>query len=162
MAATQIFAEGALLDFILLACVTALFVYAVVSLKKVHKKITNTEKQAVALQKYQNDIFEGLDKRYESLRVVFVDKVNKLTNRVDELTRDFKGAQENIRSLKGETEDASKQLKALLGETDRAFRKVLQESRQEIERMGAELGEFSKEIQKLKDDIREHTIDLEL
>jgi peptidoglycan hydrolase CwlO-like protein len=36
------------------------------------------------------------------------------------------------------------------------------ENEKEMKRMGKEINDFSKEIQKMKDDIRERTIDLEL
>jgi hypothetical protein len=38
----------------------------------------------------------------------------------------------------------------------------VQEGRSEIERMGKEVGEFAVEMQKMKDFVRERTIDLEL
>ena len=43
MASTQIFTEGILLDFVLLVFIIALFIYTIVSLKKMRKKVINSE-----------------------------------------------------------------------------------------------------------------------
>jgi len=57
--------------------------------------------------------------------------------------------------LKVSLDDTMEKIKATL-------RKTILENEREMKKMKKEMNDFSKEIQKMKDDIRERTIDLEL
>ena len=80
---------------------------------------------------------------------------NTLLERYDGLRQDFEQEMGALRAAGDETT-------AKLTSSHDAVRKVVQEGKNEIARIGKEVEEFAVEIKKMKDFVRERTIDLEL
>ena len=103
-----------------------------------------------------------LNKKHESLKEVLVDRINKLTARLNAILKSNETVMLEIdnktKPLKASIDDTMDQVKA----TRDTLRKTMLENEKEMKKMGKEINDFSKEIQKMKDDIRERTIDLEL
>ena len=61
-----------------------------------------------------------------------------------------------------EVENKIKPLKVSLGETKEALRKIIQAQEKDMKKLENDLSDFYKEIEKMKNALRERTIDLEL
>ena len=120
------------------------------------------EEKIEVLKKYQEDAFEMLNKKHESLKEVLVDRINKLTAKLNAILKSNETVMLEIdnktKPLKASIDEAMDQVKATMD----TLRKTMLENEKEMKKMGKEIDDFSKEIQKMKDDIRERTIDLEL
>jgi len=162
MMITNLLANASYIDVALLVLIILSFITAIVAQGKMTKKRGETEEKIEALKKYQEDVFEMLNKKHESLKEVVVDRINKLTTKLNAILKSNETVMLEIdnktKPLKASIDDTVDQVKA----TRDTLRKTMLENEREMKRMGKEINDFSKEIQKMKDDIRERTIDLEL
>jgi len=177
---TELLANGSYVDVGLLLLIVFSFISAVVAQEKTKKKIEETEKKIADLKRYQEGVSEGLDKRYVSLKKALVDKMNKLTAKLNailksnetvmlEIDNKIKPLKASIDDSVDEVKDTGDTLKKTVLENKEEMKKMekkmakeISDFSKEIPKMAKEISDFSKEIQKMKDDIRERTIDLEL
>jgi peptidoglycan hydrolase CwlO-like protein len=162
MMITELLVNASYTDVALLVLIILSFIGASVAQGKMKKKREQTEEKLESLNKYHEDAFEMLSKKHESLKEVLVDRINKLTTKVNAILQNKEKAMLEIdnkmKPLKASIDDTMDQVK-----TNRdTLRKTMLENEKEMKRMGKEISDFSREIQKMKDDIRERTIDLEL
>jgi chromosome segregation ATPase len=129
---------------------------------KINKKIEEIEKKITSFKKYQDDIFESLNAKYASIKEVLVGKVIKLTLKLNELSKGLDSVLKTKESILLEVENKIKPLKVSLGETKEALRKIVQAREKDMKKLENDLSDFYKEIEKMKNDLRERTIDLEL
>jgi competence protein ComGC len=162
MMITELLRNASYIDVGLLVLIILSFIIAIAAPGITKKKAEETEEKIEALKKYQEDAFEMLNKKHESLKEVLVDRINKLTARLNAILKSNETFMLEIdnktKPLKASIDDTMDQVKA----TRDTLRKTVLENEREMKKMGKEINNFSKEIQKMKDDIRERTIDLEL
>ena len=137
MTATDLLANGSYIDFALFL----LIIIACLSLVLVHRK--------------------SKQKTEEKLDVLF-DSANKLKVKNRELSKRIGKFLENNETILTELESKIEFLKASIGNTQEDLSKAAQAREKETKRIEQRLGDFSKEIQQMKDYIREWAIDMEL
>lgn len=177
---TELLVNGSYIDVGLLLLIIFSFISAVVAQGKTKKKIEETEKKIADFKRYQEDVSESLDKRYVSLKEALVDKMNKLTAKLNAILKSNETVMLEIanktKPLKASIDDTMDKVK-YTGDTlkktvlenkeemkkmEKKMEKKISDFSEEIQKTQKEISDFSKEIQKMKDDIRERTIDLEL
>ena len=137
MTATDLLANGSYIDFALFL----LIIIACLSLVLVHRK--------------------SKQKTEEKIDVLF-DSANKLKVKNRELSKRIGKFLENNETILAELESKIEFLKASIGNTQEDLSKAAQAREKETKRIEQRLGDFSKEIQQMKDYIREWAIDMEL
>ena len=100
-------------------------------------------------------------KTEEMVEVLF-DNTNKLKVKNRELSKKIRDFLESNESIVSELESRIEFLKASIGSTQEDLSKAVQARERETKRIEKRLGDFSKEIQQMKDYIREWAIDMEL
>ena len=163
MITTELLRNVSYIDVALLVLIIFFLIRGIVTQGKIKKEIQEEmEEKIEALKKYQEDAFEMLNKKHESLKEVLVDRINKLTAKLNAILKSNETVMLEIdnktKPLKASIDEAMDQVKATMD----TLRKTMLENEKEMKKMGKEIDDFSKEIQKMKDDIRERTIDLEL
>jgi len=162
MITTELLRNVSYIDVALLVLIILSFISVIAAQGKMKKRRAETEEKIAALKKYQEDAFEMLNKKHESLEEVLVDRINKLTAKLNSILKSNETVMLEIDNktnpLKASIDEAMDEVKATRG----TLRKTMLENEKEMKKMGKEIDDFSKEIQKMKDDIRERTIDLEL
>jgi chromosome segregation ATPase len=137
MTAADLLAHGSYIDFALFLII----IIACLALVLVHRK----SKQKTA----------------EMVEVLF-DNTNKLRVKNRELSKKIREFLESNESILSELESRIEFLKASIGNTQEDLSKAVQARERETKRVEQKLGDFSKEIQQMKDYIREWAIDMEL
>jgi chromosome segregation ATPase len=137
MTATDLLAHGSYIDFalfllIIIACLVLILVH--------HKSKQKTE---------------------EKIDVLF-DNANKLKVKNRELSKKIGKFLENNETILAELESRIEFLKASIDNTQEGLSKAAKVREKETKRIEQRLGDFSKEIQQMKDYIREWAIDMEL
>lgn len=162
MITTELLRNVSYIDVALLVLIILSFISVITAQGKMKKRRAETEEKIAALKKYQEDVFEMLNKKHESLEEVLVDRINKLTAKLNAILKSNETVMLEIDNktnpLKASIDEAMDEVKATRG----TLRKTMLENEKGMKKMGKEIDDFSKEIQKMKDDIRERTIDLEL
>ena len=121
------------------------------------------EGEITSIQQYQGEVSEGLNSKFISLKKDIDDKIQGLTPKFNELVKRVGATlSESKKAVMVEMDDRTNPLKSSLNETRATVRKMLNDNEKELKRMSMEIEEFSKELEKMKDDIRERTFDLEL
>ncbi len=100
-------------------------------------------------------------KTEEKLDLLF-NSANKLKVKNRELSKKIQGFLENNEKILAELESRVEFLKASIDNTQGDLSKAAQAREKETKRIEQRLGDFSKEIQQMKDYIREWAIDMEL
>jgi len=150
-------------DMILLLLIVFSLVSVYVVRQNIKKKMEETEEKIADLQRYQGQVSEGLDSKFASLKDDIDDTSNKVIVRINELLKKVNTTlTESKKVMMFEVENRINTMKASLNETQGSIRRSLMENEKEVKRLSQELEDFSKEIQRMKDDIRERSIDLEL
>lgn len=146
-----------------------LLLYQIAVQQRAKKKIRQLERAIVTLQQDQSEVFANLEDRANAIKEMLFEKTNPLTNKLNELSKKantllerYDGLRQDFEQQMGALKAAGDETTAKLTSSHDAVRKVVQEGRSEIEKMGKEVGEFAVEMQKMKDFVRERTIDLEL
>ena len=98
----------------------------------------------------------------EEMFEVLFDSTNKLRVKNRELSKRIGKFFENNETILAELESRIEFLKASIGNTQEDLSKAVQARERETKRIEQKLGDFSKEIQQMKDYIREWAIDMEL
>lgn len=151
------------LEIVLLVSVVFALVSVFVVQQNTKKKRVEIEKKIAALQRHQEEISEGLDNQIASLKEDIDDTSNKVVMRINELVKKVNTAlNESKKAIIIDVENVIDPMNASLNETQNSMRESLIDNRKEIKRLSGKLEEFSSEIRRMKDDMRERTIDLEL
>jgi chromosome segregation ATPase len=100
-------------------------------------------------------------KTEEKIDVLF-DSANKLKVKNRELSKKIGKFLENNETILAELESKIELLKASIDNTQGGLSKAAKAREKETKRIERRLGDFSKEIQQMKDYIREWAIDMEL
>lgn len=149
--------ETLLLILILLFLIIDIFIR-----RKLKKGVQESREKIASLRSTQEEVFEDLDQKYTSLREMLLDKTNKLSADINRLSENFSSLRTNNEAFKAEMNNKTKQMRMSLDETEKTFRKLLKTNERDQKAIQQKFNTLSKEIQKMKDDIRERTIDLEL
>ena len=137
MTVTDLLANGSYIDFALFL----LIIIACLSLVVVHRK--------------------SKKKTEEKINVLF-DSANKLKVKNRELSKRIGKFLETNETILAELESKIELLKASIDNTQEDLSSAAQARQKETKRIEQRLGDFSKEIQQMKDYIREWAIDMEL
>jgi chromosome segregation ATPase len=127
------------------------------------KAMTEIDKEITVIQQYQGEVSEGLGSKFASLKNDIDDKIQGFTTRFNELIKRVTATlTENKKTILAEIDQTMKPLKSSLNEDRVSVKKMLANNENELKRISLQIEEFSKELEKMKDDIRERTYDLEL
>lgn len=145
-----------------------LFVEILVS-QKTNLEIEGLDKKITVLQKFRSEGFKNLEERLNSIRETLFEKVNPLNINLNELSKRTDDLFEKYNSILQEIDRKVAPLQtsfddALAGinSSQEAMSNALKEGEKEIKKMTESIDAFREEIRKIKDFIRERTIDLEL
>ena len=160
---------GLYIDLGLGIIVFLLLLYEIVAQHRTRKRLTELEKNIVTLQNNQAEVFTNLEDKANAVTEMLFEKTKPLAGKVNELSKKASTMIEKSEAVRQELEDRVGPLQAALDDTNSKFnsshdavRKAVQEGKNEIDRMVKEVEGFAKEIQEMKNFIRESTIDLEL
>jgi methyl-accepting chemotaxis protein len=160
---------GLYIDLGLGIVVFLLLLYEITAQHRTRKKMAELEKNIVTLQHNQAEVFTNLEDKANAVTEMLFEKTKPLASKVNELSKRANTMIERSEAFRQELEDKVGPLQAAIDDTNAKFnsshdavRKVVQEGKSEIERMAKEVEGFEKEIQQMKNFIREGTIDLEL
>ena len=143
--------------------------YQMAAQQRTRKKIGELEKRIAAAEEVQEAVFANLEKKANALKEIVFEKTKPMTNKLNELSKKANIMLEKNEAVRRELEDQIGPLRASIDETAAKFnssqdaiRKVVQDGKNEIERMTKEVEGFKEEIRRVKDFIRDGIIDLEL
>jgi phage host-nuclease inhibitor protein Gam len=160
---------GLYIDLGLGIVVFLLLLYEVAAQHRTRKRIAELEKNIVTLQHNQAEVFTNLEDKASAVTEMLFEKTKPLASKVNELSKRANTMIEKSEALRLELEDKVGPLQAAIDDTNLKFnssndavKRVVQEGKSEIERMAKEVKGFAKEIQEMKNFIRESAIDLEL
>jgi uncharacterized phage infection (PIP) family protein YhgE len=143
--------------------------YQMAAQQRTRKKIGELEKRIAAAEEVQAAVFANLEKKANALKEIVFEKTKPMTNKLNELSKKANIMLEKNEGVRRELEDQIGPLRASIDETAAKFnssqdaiRKVVQDGKNEIERMTKEVDGFKDEIRRVKDFIRDGIIDLEL
>ena len=160
---------GLYIDLGLGIVVFLLLLYEIAAQARTRKRMAELEKNIVTLQNNQAEVFTNLEDKANAVTEMLFEKTKPLASKVNELSQRTNTMIERSEAFRQEVENKVGPLQAAIDDTNAKFnsshdavRKVVQEGKSEIERMAKEVEGFEKEIQQMKNFIREGTIDLEL
>jgi methyl-accepting chemotaxis protein len=136
---------------------------------RARKKIGELEKRIAAVEEGQTAVFANVEKKADTLKETVFEKTKPMTTKLNELSKKVSMMLERNEAFRRELEDQIEPVKSSIDETAAKFntsqdamRKVVQDGKNEIDRMNKEVEGFKEEIRKVKDFIRDGIIDLEL
>ena len=160
---------GLYIDLGLGIVVFLLLLYEIAAQARTRKRMAELEKNIVTLQNNQAEVFTNLEDKANAVTEMLFEKTKPLATKVNELSQRTNTLIERSEAFRQELEDKVGPLQAAIDNSNVKFnsshdavRKVVQEGKNEIERMAKEVEGFAEEIKEMKNFIRESTIDLEL
>ena len=136
---------------------------------RIRKRIGELEKRIAAAEEGQEAVFANLEKKANVLQEVILEKTRPMSNKLNELSKKANIMLEKNETVRRELEDQIGPLRTSLDDTAAKFnssqdaiRKVVQDGKNEIDRITKEVEGFKEEIRRVKDFIRDGIIDLEL
>jgi chromosome segregation ATPase len=161
--------SGIYIDIALGLVVLLVLFYQMAAQQRARKKIGELEKRIAAAEEVQAAVFANLEKKDNALKEIVFEKTKPMTNKLNELSKKASIMLEKNEAVRRELEDQIGPLRSSIDETAAKFnssqdaiRKVVQDGKNEIERMTKEVEGFKEEIKKVKDFIRDGIIDVEL
>jgi len=161
--------SGIYIDIALGLVVLLVLFYQVAAQQRARKKIGELEKRIAAAEEVQATVLANLEKKANALKEIVFEKTKPMTNKLNELSKKASIMLEKNEAVRRELEDQIGPLRSSIDETAAKFnssqdaiRKVVQDGKNEIERMAKEVEGFKEEIKKVKDFIRDGIIDVEL
>jgi len=161
--------SGIYIDIALGLVVLLVLFYQMAAQQRARKKIGELEKRIAAAEEVQAEVFANLEKKANALKEIVFEKTKPMTNKLNELSKKTSIMLEKNEAVRRELEDQIGPLRSSIDETAAKFnssqdaiRKVVQDGKNEIERMAKEVEGFKEEIKKVKDFIRDGIIDVEL
>ena len=155
-----------------IAIIFILFIVLLVEIlvrQRINLKIKELEKKIVAMQKYRAERFKILDEALESIKERFLENINQLNLRLNELMKKMNVILEKYNTIGQELDKKVEPLKtsfndnlARINSSHKAIKEVIKENEEQIKKVTESINTFAEEIRKMKDFIRERTIDLEL
>ena len=160
---------GLYIDLGLGIVVFLLLFYEIAVQHRTRRKTAQLEKTIVTLQHDQEEVFTNLEDKANAVTDMLFEKTKPLASKLNELSKRANTILERSEAFRqefqnkvGSLQDAIDDTNAKFNSSHEAVRKAVQEGKSEIERMAKEVEGFEKEIQQMKNFIREGTIDLEL
>jgi chromosome segregation ATPase len=161
--------SGIYIDIALGLVVLLVLFYQMAAQQRARKKIGELEKRIAAAEEVQAAVFANLEKKDNALKEIVFEKTKPMTNKLNELSKKASIMLEKNEAVRRELENQIGPLRSSIDETTAKFnssqdsiRKVVQDGKNEIERMTKEVEGFKEEIKKVKDFIRDGIIDVEL
>jgi chromosome segregation ATPase len=161
--------SGIYIDIALGLVVLLVLFYQMAAQQRARKKIGELEKRIAAAEEVQAAVFANLEKKDNALKEIVFEKTKPMTNKLNEVSKKASIMLEKNEAVRRELEDQIGPLRSSIDETAAKFnssqdaiRKVVQDGKNEIERMTKEVEGFKEEIKKVKDFIRDGIIDVEL
>jgi chromosome segregation ATPase len=161
--------SGIYIDIALGLVVLLVLFYQMAAQQRARKKIGELEKRIAAAEEVQAAVFANLEKKDNALKEIVFEKTKPMTNKLNEFSKKASIMLEKNEAVRRELEDQIGPLRSSIDETAAKFnssqdaiRKVVQDGKNEIERMTKEVEGFKDEIKKVKDFIRDGIIDVEL
>ena len=161
--------SGIYIDIALGLVVLLVLFYQMAAQHRARKKIGELEKRIAAAEEVQAEVFANLEKKANALKEIVFEKTKPMTNKLNEFSKKASIMLEKNEAVRRELEDQIGPLRSSIDETAAKFnssqdaiRKVVQDGKNEIERMTKEVEGFKEEIKKVKDFIRDGIIDVEL
>jgi predicted nucleic acid-binding Zn-ribbon protein len=161
--------SGIYIDIALGLVVLLVLFYQMAAQQRARKKIGELEKRIAAAEEVQAAVFANLEKKDNALKEIVFEKTKPMTNKLNEFSKKASIMLEKNEAVRRELEDQIGPLRSSIDETAAIFnssqdaiRKVVQDGKNEIERMTKEVEGFKEEIKKVKDFIRDGIIDVEL
>jgi hypothetical protein len=170
MMTNQIVALVALVvDVVLLFLVIGSWVILLRLQRETKEKLEEAEQRITGLKRNQAEVNENLEKRLQSLKAVVLEKTNNLVLKTNELVKNLNQLREQSEGIMAEMEGKMGPLKsslenslAKINVSQDNMQKIIRENEKEVQGMANSIKTFAIEIKKMKDFIRERTIDLEL
>ena len=161
--------SGVHLYILILVIVFCILLFEIFVWKRSKKKMAEMEQKIAAFEQLQSDISASYEEEVALLKEMLQQKINPLKNKLSEISKKATIMYERNEVIRREFERKVRPLKASIDETAAKFssshdalRKTVQEGKNEIEIMTKEIDLFAREIQKMKDFIRERMVDLEV
>jgi methyl-accepting chemotaxis protein len=149
--------------------VLLVLLYQLVAQVRARKKIAELEKRIAVVEEGQTTALAEVEKKANTLKEIVFEKTKPMTNKLNELSKKVSMMLEKNEAFRRELEDQIEPVRSSIDETaanfntsQDAIRKVVQDGKNEIDRMTKEVEGFKEEIRKVKDFIRDGIIDLEL
>jgi methyl-accepting chemotaxis protein len=149
--------------------VLLVLLYQLVAQVRARKKIAELEKRIAAVEEGQTTALAEVEKKANTLKEIVFEKTKPMTNKLNELSKKVSMMLEKNEAFRRELDDQIEPVRSSIDETaanfntsQDAIRKVVQDGKNEIDRMTKEVEGFKEEIRKVKDFIRDGIIDLEL
>ena len=141
--------------------------WALVTLKDLKEKVAKTEKKISVLQGQEEETSEDLNHRIAALKKSTDDTLNQLLTKVSGILEKVNTSlKETRKSILGETSDVinstQTSIRASIKETQHALNRKVMDTRKELQGFSQKLGDLSKDVQRMKIDLQERTIDFEL
>ena len=149
--------------------VLLMLLFQMVAQLRIRKKLGELEKRLTVAEESQEAVFANLEKKANVLQEVILEKTKPMTNKLNELSKKANIMLEKNETVRRELEDQIVPLRSSIDDTAAKFnssqdamRKVVQDGKNEIDRITKEVEGFKEEIRRVKDFIRDGIIDLEL
>ena len=149
--------------------VLLMLLFQMVAQLRIRKKLGELEKRLTVAEESQEAVFANLEKKANVLQEVILEKTKPMTNKLNELSKKANVMLEKNETVRRELEDQIVPLRSSIDDTAAKFnssqdaiRKVVQDGKNEIDRITKEVEGFKEEIRRVKDFIRDGIIDLEL
>jgi chromosome segregation ATPase len=161
--------SGIYIDIALGLVLLLVLFYQMAAQHRVRKKLGELEKRIAGAEEVQEAVLANLEKKANALQEIVFEKTKPMTNKLNELSKKANIMLEKNEAIRRELEDQIGPLRTSIDETAAKFnssqdalRKVVQDGKNEIDRVTKQLEGFKGEIKKVKDFIRDGIIDLEL
>ncbi|MEJ2365179.1 MAG: hypothetical protein P8075_18160 [Deltaproteobacteria bacterium] len=143
--------------------------YQMAAQLRIRKRIGELERKMIAAEEGQEAVFANLEKKANALQEIILEKTRPMTNKLNELSKKANIMLEKNETVRRELEDQIGPLRTSIDDTTAKFnssqdaiRKVVQDGKNEIDKITKEVEGFKEEIRRVKDFIRDGIIDLEL
>jgi uncharacterized FlgJ-related protein len=153
---TELLGNVNLVDIVLLMLIIISVIAVFKAQRGIKKAIEEIDKEIIFIQQYHGEITEGLNKKFASLKKDIDDRMHFFTSRFNELIKRVSAnLSKSKKAVMAELIDKTNPLKLSLNETRFTFKKMLTDNEKELKRMSMEIEYFSRELEKMKDDIHE-------
>jgi DNA anti-recombination protein RmuC len=160
---------GFLIDVVIIAIIVALLVAEKIMRRRLQTRIVELQRNLDDLEEQQSKRITDLANKFASLKDILFERTNALTVKFNELAKRSNQVFEQNRSVLQEIDKRMNPLKETLDDTlareissRDTIRKRIQQNETELRRISKDINDFANEIKKMKNFIRERTIDLEL
>jgi len=146
-------------------------VWALVTLKGIKKKVAKTERKISALQEQREETSEDLNQRIAGLKKYSDDTINQLLTKFNGILEKVNTSLKEIR--KSTSEESSRliastkssletSMNTSIGKIQDTINRKAADNREELQELSQKLENLSNDVQKMKIELQERTIDLEL